>query len=72
MWVKKSRFHSVFGGVSNLGWESNLTAALTSQPAAGHSLSFYDLFYDLGLRPISGAGHKRLQPNLAPISNIFY
>ena len=25
------------------------------------------LFYDLGLRPISGAGHRKLQPNLAPM-----
>ena len=24
------------------------------------------LFNDLGLRPISGAGHRKLQPNLAP------
>ena len=24
------------------------------------------LFYDLGLRPISGAGRRKLQPNLAP------
>ena len=23
------------------------------------------LFYDLGLRPISGAGHRKVQPNLA-------
>ena len=28
------------------------------------------MFYDVGLRPISGAGRRKLQPNLAPTPNI--
>ena len=56
------------------GREPTSAAALASQPAAGHSLSFYYYhhhycFMTLWLRPISEAGRRKLQPNLAPTPN---
>ena len=51
------------------GRELNSAATLASQPAIGHSLSFITtiVIMTLGLRPVCGAGRRKLQPNLAPM-----
>ena len=47
------------------GWELDSAATLASQPAAGHYCN-----YDLGLRPVCGAGRRKLRPNLAPVPKL--
>ena len=32
-------------------------------------LYYYYCYYDLGLRPVCGAGRRKLRPNLAPMPN---
>ena len=48
---------------------SLIRLTLTSQPTARHSFMLYynRCYYDLGMRPVCGAGHRKLQPNLAPM-----
>ena len=45
------------------GRELNSATTLASQPAAGHRLSFIIIIviYDLGLRPVCGAGRRKAE-----------
>ena len=60
---------NMFDGVQVSKWqELNSATTLASQPAVGHSLSF---IFTIGIMTLCwglcGAGHRKLQPNLAPM-----
>ena len=58
----------------NKGREPNWATGSPGLTTCGQpqlKLLLLSLFYDLGLRPISGPGCRKLQPNLAPTPNIF-
>ena len=46
------------------GWELNLATTLPHnlQPATASAFYYYYCYYDLGLRPVCGAGRRKLWP----------
>ena len=63
---------SIYTVYKSKGRELNSAPTLASQPATGHNLKlyYYYCYYDLGLRPVCGAGHRKLRPNLAPMPKL--